>query len=162
MLAGTGTGTFGAKVDYPTGLGPRSVAAADVTGDGKPDLVVANTSAGTGTVSVLVNTGTGSFAAKVDYPAEYSVLSLALGDVDGDGKRDIVAANYDRASVSIFVNRGAGTFAPRVSYRVGQAVSSVALADVSGDGKLDIVTADGSRFSASVLLNRGPICAPEP
>ncbi len=67
VLLNQGNGTFAAKVDYGAGTTPYSVAAADLNGDGKPDLAVANYTGGL--VSVLLNNGDGTFAAKVDYGA---------------------------------------------------------------------------------------------
>jgi hypothetical protein len=76
-----------------TGLGPVSIASADLDGDGKLDLVTANS--GDSTVSVLLGHGDGTFAAKVDYPVGTNPHSVSLDDVDGDRRLDIVTANRD-------------------------------------------------------------------
>jgi hypothetical protein len=74
-----------------TGANPSDVAAADLNGDGKPDLVTAN---GNGnTVSVLLSNGNGSFAAKVDYPTGLVPVAVAAADLDGDGKPDLAVTN---------------------------------------------------------------------
>ncbi|MBL0193710.1 MAG: VCBS repeat-containing protein [Myxococcales bacterium] len=79
--------------------------------------VVANY--GNDTVSVLVNSGAGTFAPKVDYPTGSTPSSVALGDVDGDGKLDLVVANNGSSTASVLVNSGTGTFAPKVDYPTG-------------------------------------------
>ena len=58
VLVGNGDGSFGAKVDTPVGVTPSGVTVADVSGDGKPDVVVTNTS---GVLSILVGNGDGTF-----------------------------------------------------------------------------------------------------
>ena len=79
-----------------------------MNGDGKPDLAVANRSSAK--VSVLRNTATsgsiaaGSFAAKVDFTTGTGPVSVALGDLDGDGKPDLAVANYGSATVSVLRN----------------------------------------------------------
>src|SRR6185437_9787817 len=103
------------KVDYPTGTAPWSVVAADLNGDGKPDLAVADE--GSNTVSVLLNNGNGTFAAKVDYPTGFSPSSVAEADLNGDGEPDLVVANAGaNSSVSVLLNNGNGTFAAKVDY----------------------------------------------
>jgi len=98
---GNGDGTFGAKVDYGTGGVPISVAIGDVSRDGRPDLVVSNSSSYT--VSVLVGNGDGTFQAKVDYGTGSRPWSVAIGDVSGDGKPDVVVANESSNTVSVLL-----------------------------------------------------------
>ena len=68
------------------------MALADVNGDGKPDLVVAN-SYGADTVSVLLGNGNGTFQAQQTFATGSDPVSVAVGDVNGDGKPDLVVAN---------------------------------------------------------------------
>ena len=79
---------------------PTSVAVADVNGDGKPDLVVANVCASSaddcanGTVGVLLGNGDGTFQTAVTYGSGgYEANSVAVADVNGDGKPDLLVAN---------------------------------------------------------------------
>jgi|GEM_PF-435930 len=155
----SGSVSFAAKVDFPTGLTPWSVAIGDVDGDGKPDLAVAND--GSNTVSVFRNTGTSgsvSFAAEVDFPTGSGPLSVAIGDVDGDGKPDLAVANWSSNTVSVFRNTGTSgsvSFAAKVDFPTGGYTRSVAIGDVDGDGKPDLaVAADGSN-TVSVFRNTG-------
>src|SRR6266850_113157 len=80
-----------AFLSFDVGSNPFSVAIGDVSGDGKPDLVVANFYSNT--VSVLLGNGDGSFGAKVDYGTGGGPRSVAIGDVNGDGMPDLVTAN---------------------------------------------------------------------
>jgi large repetitive protein len=153
VLLGTGTGTFGAKTDYATGISPYSVTSADVNGDGKADLVVANFASNT--VSVLLGDGTGSFGAKVDYATGAAPYSVTSADVNGDGKADLVVANNTSATVSVLQNTGTGTFGAKADYVTGTAPRSVTSADVNGDGKADLVVANNGSATVSVLLGTG-------
>src|SRR6266542_3448160 len=158
-------GTFPAKVNYPTGGDPWFIAVGELNGDVKPDLVTANFSGG-GTVSVLLNGGGGSFGPHVDYTTGTFTLpiSVAIGDVNGDGKQDLAVANSGRlGSVSVLLNAGDGRFAGRRDYRTGYSPESVAIGDLNGDGKQDLATASrgaprrllGRAGTVSVFLNRG-------
>ena len=71
-------------------------------------------------------------------PVGMNALSVALADVTGDGKADIVTANAGSNTVSVLVNQGSGTFVAPVTYAVGDVPYRVALTDVTGDGKADI------------------------
>ena len=86
------------------------MAAADLNGDGKPDLAVANNSSDT--VSVLLNNGNGTFAAQVDYATGSGPISVAAADLNGDGKPDLAVANSNSSTVSVLLNNGNGRPSP--------------------------------------------------
>lgn len=107
----TGTGditaaSFAAAVNYGTGLNPYAMAAGDADGDGKPDLITANTASNT--VSILRNTAASgsitasSFVSKIDVGTGIYPLSVALGDLDGDGIADLASANAGSGDISVF------------------------------------------------------------
>ena len=79
--------------------------------------------------------------------------SVAIGDFNGDGKPDIVTANYSASTVSVLLGNANGTFGATTDYGVGNYPISVAVGDVNGDGKLDLVTANYSGNTVSVRLN---------
>jgi hypothetical protein len=148
-----GDGTFQPRRDYSAGPGSVALAASDLNGDGVPDLVTANAGGDTdaGTVSVLLGRGDGSFLPKQDYPAGEGTDSIALGDVNGDDKPDVLSTGDN--TVSVFLNTGDGSLQPKVDYPAGKEASSLALVDVDGDSHLDVVTANFGRVS--VLRNSG-------
>ncbi|HVW66935.1 MAG TPA: FG-GAP-like repeat-containing protein [Candidatus Peribacteraceae bacterium] len=100
-------------------------------------------------------TAGGIFATKVDYTTGVSPISVAAGDLNGDGDPDIVAANYTSGTISVFLNNGSGTFASKVDYTTGSNPFSVAIGDLNGDGKPDIAVANYSSTTVSVFLNKG-------
>ena len=90
--------TFSAKTDFTTGSGPWAVAAGDLNGDGKPDMVIVNYNAST--LSVFLNTtpagnAAPTFSAKTDFTTGSGPTSVTIGDFNGDGKPDMAVANYD-------------------------------------------------------------------
>jgi hypothetical protein len=116
VLLNSGDGSFQAKLDYETGGGPGSVAIGDLNGDGSPDLATANVCcASPGAVSVLLNRGDGSFQAKLDYATGGDPYSVAIGDLNGDGKPELATANSQSFSVSVLANRGDGSFHARLA-----------------------------------------------
>jgi FG-GAP-like repeat/PASTA domain len=92
-----------------------------------------------------------SFLGTADSPA------VAIGDLNGDRRADIVTANYNPESISVNLNRGGGRFTGR-EYPVGGLARSVAIGDLNGDGKPDVVTTNDTidtSYTVSVLLNGG-------
>jgi hypothetical protein len=102
-----------------------------------------------------------SFAAAVSYPVDYGAESVAVGDFNGDGKLDLVVANYfsysfpGNSDVSVLMGNGDGTFQPARNFETGPSStpSSVAVGDFTGNGKLDIVETNND--GGSVLLGNG-------
>jgi hypothetical protein len=175
VLLGNGDGTFQTAATFGSGgYSALSVAALDVNGDGKPDLLVANgcgapsqTCSGDGVVGVLLDNGDGTFQTAVSYDSggQYA-YAIAVADVNGDGKPDLLVANWSSSSVGVLLGNGDGTFQAAVTYDSGgQRTKSIAVADVNGDGKLDVIVGNqcpsGSSCdyskdgSVSVLLGNG-------
>lgn len=159
VLLNTGNGTFLNQTTYTTGAGstPRVVTTADVNGDNKLDIVVANS--GTNNVGVLLNAGNGTFLNQTTYSpgATSGPRGVAVGDVNGDGQPDIVTANTGSNNVGVLLNAGNGTFLNVVTYTAGStsAPRGVTIADVNGDGRPDIIAANSGSFTVGVFLNVG-------
>src|SRR5437667_5029042 len=156
VLLGNGDGTFQPVVIYGSGAqNAVSIAVADVNSDGKPDVVVTNncvtSTCDASAVGVLLGNGDGTFQAAVDYPSGgLSPSSVVVGDVNGDGKPDLLVGNfylgngnYSRGSVGLLLGNGDGTFQGPVSFDSGAEYAyGVAVGDINGDGKLDLFVAN--------------------
>lgn len=147
VLLGKGDGTFQLGADCGTGAWIRALALADVNGDGKPDIVVAQE----GGINILLGNGDGTFQLYAAYGSGGSaVRSVAVADVNSDGRPDLLVvssclSNSDCSSgiVGVLLGNGDGTFQPAVTYASGAVYGrSVAAGDVNGDGKTDVVVAN--------------------
>jgi hypothetical protein len=124
-----------------------------VTGDGLPDVVVANDYSST--VCVLAGNAAGTLDAAVCYPSGggYSI-SVAIGDTDGDGRPDVIVANYVSNTVCVLKGKSTGTLDAAVSYPSGGVhPTAVAVADVNGDGRADVVVTNQSSDTVCVLTS---------
>jgi hypothetical protein len=151
--------TFAAPQEFVTSGDPYSVAAADLNGDGKPDLAVVNDLVNK--VSVLLNTtppgaSTPTFAANQAFATGSRPAGVAAADFNGDGKADLAVTNQFDNTVSVLLNTtsgGALSFAPEQTFATGVFPVSVVAADLNGDGKADLAVANGGGNTVSVLLN---------
>jgi hypothetical protein len=176
VSAASGAGTYRLTSEFvrasapftPIGLGngpptsPGKVVAADLNGDGWPDLVTAN---GNGTFSVLLGNGDGSFQPAQTITTGYGPYAVAVADVNGDGKPDIVATSLDDSipggTVSVLLGNGDGSLRLQQTVAIAPQPDAVAVVDVNGDGIPDIITANQGNFrnqfvnNVSVLLGDG-------
>jgi len=169
VLTNNGSGGFALSATLPLGANsqPRSVAAADLFGRGKPDLISANSLLASFTV--WTNNGAGNFVSNFSLSAGSPGFTVpqwaASADVNGDGKPDIIGAcnNSDTYYLHLWTNNGAGGFAPAPVPHLSAYVMGydcVVPADVNGDGKPDLVLAtewlylSGSN-RVTVLTNNG-------
>ena len=148
VILGNGDGTFQAPVTYSTGEYPEGLAVGDLNGDGNLDLVVANYSNSiSGSVSILLGKGDGSFQTPEDILLPVGVFHVVLNDVNHDGKLDLLVGGY---AVVILKGNGDGTFGPPDYYATGadaggpgSAPAIIAAADFNRDGNLDLAVGNG-------------------
>ncbi len=155
--------SFSPRIDFTTGSAPVNIAASDIDGDGKQDIVVVNNISGT--VSVFRNTSTSgsitssSFSTKVDFLTSASPSGIAIADIDGDGKPDIVTSNMSSNNISVLRNTSvSGTidgtsFAANVNFSSGNNAMQVVISDIDGDSKPEVINTNYDGNSISILRN---------
>src|SRR5581483_6555018 len=135
------------------------IGAGDVNGDGKSDLVTADSSATAGepsTLRVRLGNGDGTFGAPilVSLPAGWDASSLSVADFNGDGRLDVAVS--DSLRVLVALGDGRGSFAPEAPYAAttiypGNAVTQLPTTDLTGDGVPDLVVANGTAGTVTLL-----------
>lgn len=108
-----------------------------------------------GSAALGTVTTTQTFASHVDYATGSKQYGIATGDFDGDGKLDLVVANYSTSTVGRLKGNGDGTFQTQVTYAAGTKPYAIAVGDFNGDGKLDVVVANSGDDNVGVLLGKG-------
>lgn len=140
------------RADIPVGEDPSAVLAADVTGDGVPDLIVA-----TDRVSVRVGEGDGEFTPGPSSAAGANPVDLAAADFDEDGHLDLAVANHETRYLTLLLGDGTGRFAAApgspLTIDVSPHPHAVAATDVDGDGHVDLLV--DHRAGEGFLLLRG-------
>jgi hypothetical protein len=150
LFFGDGRGGFAPQVILEADSYPADVKSADFNGDGHTDLAVVNWKSRD--VSFLFGSGDGTFLPPQNIPyGGVPAYSLAVGDLDGDGRPDVVVADVIGV-VHILHNDANGTFTPGPRLRAGAGARCVILSDLNGDGRLDIATANTHANTVSVLV----------
>lgn len=143
------------KGSFAANNNPHFVTSGDLNGDGKKDLIVAND--GIGGVGIMLGNNDGTFGAPTTLTAPADTFGskrVAVGDLNGDNKQDLVWVNYNDANISVLLGNGDGTFQSAVTYAAGSFPIAVAVSDLNGDGKLDVAVSNGS-WNINVLLGNG-------
>ena len=167
VLKNNGDQTFAAPVYYPVPLQEvvGGVALSDFDGDG--DLDAFATIRGSfdqmTKIKVWRNNGDGTFAAPIEFPTGQGPAGIVIADFTGDGKPDVITANYGGSSISLLRHNGlngqqAG-FLPPVTFNATNHAEKIAAADVNGDGILDVVVGEtvdiGPLATLAVMINTG-------
>ncbi len=160
-ISTVGTINFAPKVDFTTQTNVSHIAIGDLDGDGKPDLALSSLSYNG--FSALRNTssvGSVSFAPKVDFLTGNYPEGIAMGDLDGDGKPDIVTGDLTAGSISTLHNTsivGTLSFAAHQDYLAGVHAYGVVIGDMDGDARPDIAVANSNATTISTFLNQCPL-----
>jgi hypothetical protein len=159
LLLGDGKGgfTIAHGSPFPCGPSPYPIALADVNGDRNLDIVVPNTAPGPTTVTVLLGDGRGEFhaAPRSPFKANDRAYFVAVADLNGDSKPDIVGTHDDASIATLHLGNGKGNFtqATNSPLELGNRAWSVVPADLNGDGKIDL--AFGAEKGVAVFLGDG-------
>ena len=155
VMLGIGDGTFSPSVNYASAPRPYSLVKGDFNADGKIDLATSDDQVGT--ISVLLGNGDGTFQAFVSSATATPVqlVQLAIGDLNSDGKSDLVAGVSFLGGLIVLKGNGDGTFQKSVFFQAGGFFASIS--DLNGDGKPDIISRGQTANSVGVLINQtGP------
>ena len=155
VFLGLGGGAFAPAVFYPTGDSPRSVVIDDINGDGRPDLVMANGGfSNSSGVSILLGAGDGTFAPPSYFAPAGRSPSVAVGDFDENGRRDLVLVYPDSRSVAVLLGHAYGAFGDALFLATGDSPQSVVMGDVDGDGHQDLAVVNLNSY-ISLFLGHG-------
>jgi len=155
VFFGKGDGTLEKPRAYAIPNAPEGIAASDMNGDDHPDLAVTEFTGNS--VAVLLNDGTGKFHLDATYGVGAGeAMGVAIGDLNHDGKPDLVVANVD-AGIDVLLNQGGGKFGDATLYRNCKyscfpGPFAVVIADFNLDGNLDVAGVD---YSQKMVLYYG-------
>lgn len=153
-------GSFASPVVIASGADPIDLQTGDIDGDGNLDLIYSNSFSDR--ISVIRNTsssGAISFSSPVTFNTGTLPIGIATGDINGDGKIDVVVANGYAANFSVFRNTAtsgsitSGSFAAAVSFGVSYGPLGITISDLDGDRYPDVITANSAGYSFSIVRN---------
>jgi hypothetical protein len=155
ILLNNNDGTFAAASNIATPASGQSIVVGDLNDDGFPDLWI-----GASPQSfVMLGKGDGTFQAATMYSTSPSggggAMGVAIGDVNDDGKPDLLATNFSQNTVGILLNTGNGQFSNLATVATQAGPAGIALADLNQDGNLDMVVANLSFQTATIRYGTG-------
>jgi hypothetical protein len=145
VLLNDGNADFSEAPGSPVvvGLGPLSITASNLDGDGDLDIAVANFF--DNNITVLLNDGTGGFSEALGSPVAVGSEpdSLTAGDLDGDEDLDLTMTNRADDNVTVLLNNGSGSFSGAAGspFPVGNLPQAITTGDLDEDGDLDLAAA---------------------
>jgi len=137
-----------------------TILAADIASFNTASVTVVTPAPGGGTSNALFfettrPTSSVALSAPASFNAGSSPFALATGDFNGDGKLDLVVANFGSNNISVLLGNGDGTFQAAVNYSAGSGPRSIAVGDFNGDGRLDLAVANATSSDISIFLGKG-------
>jgi hypothetical protein len=178
LLLGKGDGTFQTPATFTVASGgapvqgffPTYVVIADLNGDSKLDLAVANTN--TSTIALLAGDGAGHFAPPLNLSVGRTPVAVLTGDFNHDGRADFISSNLDGHTVSVVLGRGSGKFQDVSTIPASAGPVQIVSTDFNQDGIADLATVNagnsqdgstvsvflgkaGGRFSPQMVLKVG-------
>jgi hypothetical protein len=132
---------------------PGAPVVADFNGDGVADIAVANRDSGT--LSIVIGRGDGTFEGQLLVQAGPEPVLLATADFDGDGRADLAVADGKDGGIVILVGRGDGSFTPAPETFIPDEPSALVAADLNGDGRVDLAATYARTQRVVVLLGGG-------
>jgi len=165
VFLGSGGMTYGPVRTYAETVYFTSVAVGDLNGDGIPDLAATHPGRYVGdrppqwipgtVVYVFFGVGDGTFLAETTHAVGQTPYDLAIADVDGEGRNDLVVTNAWSSTISVLLADESGGFRSQAEYPTAGGATALALADFGGDGHVDVVVASQSTNQLSILQGRG-------
>ena len=146
-------GSFGQIGNVNVENNPRFADMADLNGDGKLDMVVANS--GAGNISVLLGLGDGSFQTRTNFTTGNGPTGIALADYDKDGSLDAAVANYNANTITILQGHGNGTFDALTNITTGNHPLYLISGDFNKDGRPDFAVTCNGENKMYVYLGHG-------
>jgi hypothetical protein len=164
ILIGDGKGNFEEASGSPFACGdsPFGLAVGDVNADGIPDLAIINSPASTADrtgkngMTVLLGDGAGKFRTTNGSPYDAGKIPnrIAIGDVNGDGIKDIVTSDNGDNKIYLFLMNKNGTVLSSSPIGVGNHPKGVAIADLNEDGKGDIIVCNNTDNDISIIFSK--------
>jgi hypothetical protein len=167
VLKNNGDQSFAAPVYYslPRDQTVGEVALSDFDFDGDLDAFATIRGNFDELLKIMVwrNNGDGTFRAPIEFPTGQGPAGIVIADFTGDGKPDVITANYGGSSISILRHNGltgdSAGFLPPVTFNAINHAEKIAAADVNGDGILDVVVGElvgiGPSATLAVMINTG-------